>query len=416
MTRVCLPLILLCVVCPVSSEMKHHLGKEQISDYWYTLLKQTFNLTFIADTECNILGASFDGQILSDTNSFYYLPGDIFYCERLSTVQDVSSSFAANGEFVFDMTDQNILKAIITEPIKHVRIQVVSSNCVYLMAYMSLLTEVNVDYVRYSEDIYLVRSTTKIPENANQALFTNGLEYKTGEFLTLHQPTSVHRNLFVVCLGFTEMAARLEIKLDFEIKVPEDEDNSTVADSGANNDDSNVVVIDPAAGSGSGTSDPDPGSGTNDPNQGSGSVETPPPIIEEPEDTVNDTAGETANTTTKEEITPKTIEEVGSLDQDEETTFIQNVISYFEEKEKENVIVIEQAQIGTVSPDGSTGNGQVGTVVDTPDGKGKEIVTVQTVKAKISKLYSNSYLCIFVCIFIYMYMYMYMYVYMYIYM
>ena len=376
MGRVWFVLILLCGVVPVLGEMSHHLGKEQISDYWYSLLKQTFNLTLMGESECKILGSSFVGEILSAPSSFYYLPGDIFYCERVSSVQDVSGSFGANGEFLFDLRDQNILKAIITEPIKHVRIQIVESNCVYLMAFMSLLTEVNVDYVRYSEDIYLVRSTTMIPENANQAFFTSGMEYKTGEFLTLHQPTSVHKNLFVVCLGFSEMASKLEIKLDFLIKVAGDDEN---------NEDSNVITNDANSDSGSGTADPNPdsGSGTADPNLGSesGSVESPPPVIEEPATTANETA--------KEEITPKTTEEVGSLEQEEETKFIQSVISYFEENEKENVIVIEQGEGGTGGQSGTTDGGQVGTIVDAPDGKGKEIVTVQTVKAKISKIYEN---------------------------
>ena len=215
-----------------------------------------------------------------------------------------------------------------------------------------------------------------IPENANQAFFTSGMEYKTGEFLTLHQPTSVHKNLFVVCLGFSEMASKLEIKLDFLIKVAGDDEN---------NEDSNVITNDANSDSGSGTADPNPdsGSGTADPNLGSesGSVESPPPVIEEPVTTANETA--------KEEITPKTTEEVGSLEQEEETKFIQSVISYFEENEKENVIVIEQGEGGTGGQSGTTDGGQVGTIVDAPDGKGKEIVTVQTVKAKISKIYEN---------------------------
>lgn len=387
----------------VGEQMTHSLGREQLSDYWYNELKQEYSLGSATQAHCKIVGIDHTGEILPSDGFSYYLPNKLYYARDRPSVRDVSDRFKSDGIESFDLSSTEFLKAVISEPIGHVKIKIVESNCLYLLAFLSSEAEINLEYVSLSQDIRIARSSTKIFENPNQSLFRADLEFPNDNFLSLHQPTSVHKNLHVLCVGFTEISGKLKVDIDFAKKVeqsePQPNENETEAP-GSNettgqedtptstNEEANQDSTDankPGENSNNNNNDSN-NNGNNDNNtsdnisnnNSNGSSNNEGSADQSQNET--NSQPESESQITKEQITPKSSEDLETLNSEQEKEFIQNVISYFEEKEKENVIVIEESE--NVKDTDSTQD-KNSSIIDSPNGKGKEIVTVKTVKTAI---------------------------------
>lgn len=363
--------------------MTHSLGREQLSDFWYNKTKKEFSLGSATTAICKIGVVDHDGEILPSDSYSYYLPNKLYYARSSPQVQDVSGRFGTDGVNSFDLSSSQILRAAITQPIGHVKIRVEESNCLYLLAFLSSEVELNLEYVSFTQDIRLARSSTKIFENPNQSLFRANLVFYTDKFESIHQPTSVHKNLHILCIGFSESASKLKVDIDFKIKVDEPVTDNTGGEESGSNENTSQEEQPNSTGETQETPNtniPTTEETTN--SGGSGTENNSEPAQADPTTTTN--SPEEKPEITKEQIAPKSSEDLENLDQTQEAEFIQNVISYFEEKEKDNVIVIEQSES---SKDKEPDKGTDSSIVDSPDGKTKEIVTVQTVKTAICKIF-----------------------------
>ena len=346
-----------------SPEFKHHLGTSNLSQLIVDNIKTRFLLQEKGSYSIAFPGVFQTGIIFQGTDLSYIIPSNNFYTDRLIRKKDISVNLLTKELATVDLKTHNFVYGQVVDKLKSLKIKISDSNCLYFLAFFYKDDTVNMSYVSYQQDIYLIGSSTVIKEHYFKSLWPDSADYRSTDFITINNPDPTYKYFYLICAAFVELAAKMQVQIEIDrTNLFKQEETETGTDTPSNVDPDSIPTDTPS------NVDPD-------------STPTSTPSNVDPDSTPTSTPSPKDLTKEEieinEEVKQKSSEEINSLTEEEVNSYLENVVQTFEEKKKEDIINLEEISI--LKP-----NTQLGPT--------KEKIIFKTVKAEISKNYQESFL------------------------